>query len=487
MIYKILALLGFSCFLFAQTESNINIGKKEIIFSKALNENRTLWIYTPNQTSQSSDTNKSYPVIYVFDGEAQFYSTVGMVQQLSQANGNGMLPEMIVVGIENTNRLRDLVPSNQTAKPNPFINFISEELMPYINKNYKTAPYNVLIGHSLGGLTVIDVLTNHTQLFNAYIAIDPSMWFDNEKVLSNSLTNLKKQNLQNKRLYIGIANTLPKEKKITKLKNDKNPDTKHIRSIFKLDSFLKSNSKDLAYHSKYYENETHNSAPLITIYDGLRFIFDYYLFDVSENDFSDTTNLIALKLKKHYKNVSEKMNFQNTAPEPLINFMAYDALAKMHYQKAKALFELNMEWYPNSSKVYDGYADYYLTTKDTTNAVSFYQKSLKIKENFEVKRKLETITKKNNNIEEAIDLQKYQGIYILEKYNIPIVLEVRDRKLFAKVPGQTDDEFVPVSKDVFTVKGKQGYTITFKCLDNKPLEFTSVQPNGTFKAIFKNE
>ncbi|HMP31408.1 MAG TPA: alpha/beta hydrolase-fold protein, partial [Saprospiraceae bacterium] len=86
---------------------------------------------------------------YVLDGEAQFYATVGILQHLSQANGNGVLPEMIVVGIENTNRFKDLIPSVDTKNPNSFIDFLSKELIPHMDKNYKTAPYKVLVGHSL--------------------------------------------------------------------------------------------------------------------------------------------------------------------------------------------------------------------------------------------------------------------------------------------------------------------------------------------------
>lgn len=99
-----LALLLFSFCLKAQNAENITIGKKEVITSKVLNENKTLWVYTPNMTPQQPNPDKRYPVLYLLDGGAHFYSTVGIIQQHSQANGNGMLPEMIVVAIENTNR-----------------------------------------------------------------------------------------------------------------------------------------------------------------------------------------------------------------------------------------------------------------------------------------------------------------------------------------------------------------------------------------------
>lgn len=469
----------------AQNTLNITIGKKEVLTSAILKEKRNLWIYTPTETSQIPNPDKRYPVLYVLDGEAQFYATVGILQHLSQANGNGVLPEMIVVGIENTNRFKDLIPSVDTKNPNPFIDFLSKELIPHMDKNYKTAPYKVLVGHSLGGLMAVDILTHFPDLFNACIAIDPSMWYNNEKYLINITSNFHKQNIVGKRLFIGMANTLPKGMTISQLKKDKSLATQHIRSIIKLDSYFKTNKRGLSLKSKYYENESHNSVPLISQYDGLRFIFDYYHLDADEKDFADSSNVIAKKLRTHYQNVSEKMGYQNAAPAALINYLAYDALGKKQYSKAKALFDLNIEWYPQNSNVYDSYAEYCLAQKDTATAISFFQKALTINENVETQKKIHALI--NKNIAESIDLNQYAGVYILERYNIPIVLEVRENILFAKVPGQADDEFVLISKDVFTVKGKQGYTITFQMNGKKPLEFTSVQPNGSFKAVYKNE
>ncbi len=486
-IFITITILMFSSCLKAQNHENITIGKKEVITSKFLNENRTLLIYTPNSTSLKPNLEKRYPVLYLLDGSAHFLSTVGIIQQLSQANGNGALPEMIVVAIENTNRIRDFVPSNDLNKPNPFIDFLSSELIPHIDRNYNTAPYKILVGHSLGGLTVINILTNFPELFNAYIAIDPSMWYNNEQYLTNTLTKLPTQNMNGKRLFLATANSMPKGMQLSQLKNDNSLETKHIRSIFKLNEFLKANSNGLFYQQKYYETENHNTVPLISEYDGLRFIFDYYLFEATEKDFTDSTGLIASKLKTHYTNVSDKMNYKNSAPESFINYLAYDALGKQHYSKAKALFELNIEWYPESSKVYDSYADYYLAQNDTASAIKNYQKSLQIQDNVETQGKLNALNSKKTTSTTTVDLQKYTGIYVLETYNISIVLEIQDKKLFAKVPGQADDEFEFQSENIFTVKGKQGYKVTFQMDGDKPIGFTSVQPNGTFKAVFKNK
>ena len=79
--------------------------------------------------------------------------------------------------------------------------------MPHIDSVYPTEPYKTLIGHSFGGLTVMNVLINHTKLFNAYVAIDPSMWYDKERFLETTKTKLAEKKYHGARLFIGIANT----------------------------------------------------------------------------------------------------------------------------------------------------------------------------------------------------------------------------------------------------------------------------------------
>lgn len=488
---KILIIIPFfilAAFAKAQHENKIVIGKTDTIFSKILNERRKILVYTPNLTSPANLSNQAYPVLYLLDGEAHFVSTVGLVQQLSQANGNAVLPEMIVVGIANTNRLRDLTPS-ATSGGNNFMKFIETELMPYIESNYTTAPYKVLVGHSLGGLTAIDALTRNANLFNSYIAIDPSMWFGNERFLQNAITQLSNNKTENKRLFIGTANTMPKGMTLTGLGKDTSNETQHIRSIFKLNNYFKKKAvPGLLYAHKFYENETHVSVPLISEYDGLRFVFNYYLMDVSEKEFNDPTPLIANKLKAHYKKVSNEMGYKVVPPEAFINYIGLDAWGKGQYKKAGALLSINIENFPNSSTAHDVYADFLVTQKDTSNAITYYKKAMAIKSTTATAQKLNSIllrvdssSPRHTYSVSEIELQKYAGNYVIEQYQVPVVITLKSGALWASTPGQNDSELVPVSKDIFKLKNKQGYTITFHLEGGKVISFTSVQPNGTFQ------
>ncbi len=485
LIVLLIFILTWNQFVMAQNDTEtISIGEKVTFFSKTLNEDRRLWVYVPDQTSFQKRIEKRYPVLYLLDGEAQFYSTVGLVQQLSQANLNSILPEMIIVGIENTNRYRDLTPKvNSTT---PFITFLEKELFQYIDEKYRTAPYKLLVGHSLGGLLAIDILTNWPEMFNAYIAIDPSMWYADEQYLNQAMSKLPTQKITDRKLFVGIANSLPPNTTLKDVAKDKSKDSQHIRSILKFgDFFKKQPNKGIQYKQNFYENENHNTAPLLTQYDGLHFVFDFYQSNLSDKDFQDTTDLIGIKLRSHFQKVSKGLGYTVAPPEEFINYIAYDALGKKHFSKAKSLLTLNLENYPQSNKAHAGYADYLSATGDIATAMVFYKQSLQIKDDEAVQQRLLTLSSKGMILQEG-DLIQYAGQYVLDEYKIEILLEIKDGKLISKVPGQADNEFVPISKDVFTVKDKQGYIITFHKNNDKVMGFTSVQPNGTFKATKKS-
>jgi predicted alpha/beta superfamily hydrolase len=479
----------------SQNDNKIVIGKIDSVYSKILGEQRKIWVYTPDMTSGNS--NQHWPVVYLLDGDGHFPSVVGLIQQMSQVNGNNVYPEMIVVGIPNTDRTRDLTPTHVTSDPpmmdtnsskssgggENFVAFIEKELMPHIDSVYQTAPYKVLIGHSFGGLTVMNVLTNHTKLFNAYIAIDPSMWYDTQRFLAATEKKLTEKNYNGTRLYVGIANTMPEGMTLEKMKKDTSSDKRHIRSIFELDKFLKSHPQNgLKYASKYYSDDNHGSVPFASEYDGLRFIFDYYRMTITSKDFTDTSAALAMKLKEHYDMVSKEMGYKISPPESNINFLGYAAMNNKDFTKATALFKMNIDNYPNSDNVYDSYGDLMAEQKDTVNAIVNYKKALTIKANAYTKQKLSVLEGKGSFTLTQQQLQKYAGIYDLDSVTIAITMLVKNDELWAQVPGQGDFQLVPTSPDTFGVKNMSGYEVHFQMNGDKAVGFTSIQPNGTFKA-----
>ena len=483
----------------AQNAQKVVIGKIDSLHSTILNEERKIWIYTPGMTSGNSDSTQRYPVLYLLDGDAHFASVVGMIQQMSQVNGNTVFPEMIVVAIPNTDRTRDLTPTHIKSDPpmldsnsskhtgggENFVAFIEKELMPHVDSLYPTQPYRTLVGHSFGGLIVMNTLINHTKLFNSYIAIDPSMWYDKERFLETTKKRLLEKKYDGTRLYLGIANTMSEGMTLEKMKKDTTSDTRHIRSIFELDRFLKTHPQTgLKYLSRYYANDNHGSVPLASEYDGLRFIFDYYRSNITGKDYNDTSLALVMKYKKHYSIVSKEMGFKVSPPEALINFMGYNALGNKHYTKAKGFFELNIANYPNSSNVFDSYGDLFATKKDTSNAIINYKKAVALSSNAESKQKIDALEGKQVKVSEQ-ELQKFLGKFDFETIELTATIFLKDNALWVNAPGQGEFEMVPIAPNTFGLKNMSGYRVQFEMDGDKPVGLTSLQPNGIYKAHVK--
>ncbi|MGB3007884.1 MAG: alpha/beta hydrolase-fold protein [Chitinophagaceae bacterium] len=484
-----------------QTGDKIIIGTVDSVYSGILKEKRKVWVYVPNmKAGLQQNTGQRYPVVYLLDGDGHFESVVGMIQQLSQVNGNTVVPEMIVVGIPNTNRTRDLTPTHIISDPpmmdsifstttgggENFTAFMEKELIPHIDSLYPSQPFRVLIGHSFGGLTVMNIITNHTRLFNAYIAIDPSMWYDKENFLRATQKKLAAQKYNGTRLYVGIANTMSEGMTLDKLKKDTTADTRHIRSIFALDKFIKSNPKNgLTYASRYYADDDHGSVPLLSEYDGLRFIFSWYRLKLTQSDFISPGTEVVQKMTKHYETVSKEMGYKVAPPEMMINSIGYVALSQKQYEKAAALFEMNIANYPESGNTYDSYGDLLLAKKDTTAAVTNLKKALAITNSEETRQKLDQLLGKSTFKISVKDLEKYIGEYDFEVAALTATTYLKEDALWVSAPGQGDHELVPLSLHVFTVKDVAGYTLKFEMDGDKPIGLVAIQPNGTFKAIIK--
>lgn len=190
------------------------LGRTDIVHSAELSEDRTLNIYLPE--AYSPDSAAVYPVIYLLDGSADedFIHIVGLVQ-FANFPWVDILPPSIVVGIANVDRRRDFtfpttVEADKKANPTsgksePFMRFIEKELKPYIERNFKTSGHNTLIGQSLGGLLATEMLYKKPGLFDDYIIISPSLWWDNESLLALRPAVAEAGFQQRTRVYVGVG------------------------------------------------------------------------------------------------------------------------------------------------------------------------------------------------------------------------------------------------------------------------------------------
>ncbi|HEY4651592.1 MAG TPA: alpha/beta hydrolase-fold protein [Pontibacter sp.] len=190
------------------------LGEIHELHSKALGEKRILNIYLPEGYNPKDSI--SYPVIYLLDGSADedFIHIVGLVQYNSFEWIN-RVPKSIVVGIATVDRRRDFtfpttIAADQKQYPttghsDAFITFLATELQPYIDKNFKTTPSKTIIGQSLGGLLAAEILLKKPALFNKYIIVSPSLWWDNGSLLNKDSEILSAAFKQQTAIYIGVG------------------------------------------------------------------------------------------------------------------------------------------------------------------------------------------------------------------------------------------------------------------------------------------
>jgi predicted alpha/beta superfamily hydrolase len=400
---NILLVLGlFALSFYSNAQSNkIVIGTIDTVNSKILGEKRVVWIYNPNKDTGIEAAKKRYPVIYLLDGDWHFSSVVGILEQMSFVNGNSICPEMIIVGITIPDRYRDLTPSydsifsKNSGGNKKFISFIKNELIPYIDSTYPVSSYKMLIGHSLGGLTAINTLVTYPELFNAYVAIDPSMWWDNQASLKETEKALSNNKFDNISLFLAIANSMDKGMDTVIARKDNTRNTLPIRSNLELSDLLNSSTvHKLNYQVKYYNNENHGSIPLIATYDGLHYIFNFYNLPLTKKDYADTTMSLGYRIENHYKIISEKMGYRINPSESTINTLGYNALFLKNLALAEYFFKLNVNNYPDSYNAYDSFGDYYIAVGNYEQATVIYKKALSIYDNMETRKKLESIQKK---------------------------------------------------------------------------------------------
>jgi predicted alpha/beta superfamily hydrolase len=338
-----IALLGLiaSARPLAAQDEPISIGVRTTVRSAVLEEDREILISTPANYAQS---RARCPVMYVLDGTALFLQAVADARFLADL---GMAPDMIVVGVSNAaNRGRDLTPETTTAadlKEFPaaggaarFRQFLVSELRPFIEGRYRVETYRILVGWSLGGLFAIDALLEAPDAFDAYIAISPSLWWDNEAEAAKADRLFAPDAKLKKFLYLTHGreyNGIPKSVQwFTRMLGRKAP-------------------AGLRWTFAYLPTDNHGSSPRRALYDALENLFDGWA--VPEDSGIPTPG----DLEARYERLTERFGFQCRPSEGRINGMAYSLLRQKKIAEAAGLFEYVVRTFPDSPNAYDSLAD----------------------------------------------------------------------------------------------------------------------------------
>ena len=352
----------------------IVIGTKYSLRSNILQEDREYWISIPDSYNNKESSYKRYPVLIVLDGNLHFKPIAGIVNYMSSdVYRSWKIPEMIVVAIQNVDRRRDYTPdkvitvrANNTGGGDRFLSFLEDELLPELDQKFRTAPYRILFGHSLGGLLATHAYMKEKTLFNSFIAVDPSFGTWDSRTMDKKLDSLSEQSFE-RFIYIATANWGKR--------NIRNRD-RHIRLYEALNSKCKG---ELPAKLEYFENENHSSVPIIAFHNGISAIFEGY--GISYRDVANKE-----QLTQHFNALSARLSWNFRPPEHLVNQLGYRMLQSGNDKdKSNALefFILNVKNHPKSSNSYDSLAEAYETLGDIQKATENYKKSLEINPNNE--------------------------------------------------------------------------------------------------------
>ena len=336
-----LAFLLASCRAVVSAQGTpVSIGDKVRLHSALLNEDRTILLSLPPAYEQG---DLRCPVIYLLDGDALFLQAVASARFLAS---QGRAPQIIVVGVTNTDRTRDLTPAPAVPdKENPtaggadrFRRFLTTELRSYIEGRYRTEPYRILIGWSYGGLFAIHALLSEPDSFDAYITASPSLWWD-DKAESGMAAKLFDSGAEPRKfLYLSHGR-----------ENNGIPE-----SVQAFAAVLgRKAPASLKWRLDYLAGDGHASVPARAIYNGLENLFSGWAIP-------DNVIPAAADFEKRFADLSAEFGFPCRPNEAMINGMAY-ALLRSREKEAKALelFQYAVRCYPGSANAHDSLAEAY--------------------------------------------------------------------------------------------------------------------------------
>ena len=372
----LIMLILISLQVISQESKPIYLNTSEhVLASKILGEDRKYIVSLP-PSYENSQTD--YPMAILLDGDYHVYSASTTVEVMSK---EGQIPELVIVAVETKqNRTRDMTPTKSLigydGKDNSkwlkdsgggtqFLNFLEKELLPEIRESFRIKNYTVFVGHSLGGLLGAEAYLENRE-FNSYIAIDPSFWWDDNYISKKMDTTLIKKIDKSKRFYFSGANSYANT-------NGMIANMRNGHELFY--ATLRNNGVPYTnVEFQLFEEEDHNSAPLISLYYGLKYIFkDYVLEDAASKNIEELTG--------HYNALSKSLGASFLPPENVVNMVAWSNFNRGERQKAYEFFNLNIHNYPTSPTAHAmlGYA--YNNAGNKAEAIKCFEKALSVDPN----------------------------------------------------------------------------------------------------------
>lgn len=378
-------------------EPALILGEKHTISSSILGEERPYTIYLPDSYTDSTYTYKKYPVLFSLAGGDLLAK--GITKNMS-FNPVSKIPEVILVSIPFSNFIKyhsyltptraNKLPDGReipalldvTGRGNDFLTFLSDELLPHIDSTYRTLPYRILTGHSIAGLFTLQTYLSKKKYFQAFIAIDPSLWWDEQIVVKQMEKQIAQEQIPGGNVYLAMASR-PRE---GSLREGMNGPINKFKNLLQLKS-----SKNLHFSFQDFPNEHHNSVWPFAFYNGLMHVFQGY--QPAPDQFSERPETIL----PHFQKISARLGVDLLPPESLLDRIGkgllYDATAtaKVDTEKLKKglqVLQVNLEIYPNSFHAHQALANAFAAMDNEKMATKHYRHSLALNPDNEKAKKI---------------------------------------------------------------------------------------------------
>lgn len=349
--------------------------ERRILHSRALSEDRAFVVALPRSYHERAHEARDYPVLYILDAERHFRSSSAVVDHMA---GEGeVIPEMIVVGVYGQgSRARDLTPTHSrigstgvarkhlevSGGADAFLTFLRHELIPEIDRRYRTRPYRVLAGHSLGGLFALHTLTRAPELFDAFLAVDPSLWWDDEVVVDQARTALDRGELDHTALFLASTNT----------RTPSLPGWEtHDDAIGRFAAVVEDHApRGVRFSHRTFAEEGHASVPLPAVQAGLRHVFDGYW--ISDAELMGDARAVL----QRYRALSDRIGTDLRPREERVQRVAGRLVESGNADAALGLLKLNVWLHPGSFLATRRLAQAFARRGESERAVRHFERAL---------------------------------------------------------------------------------------------------------------
>jgi len=366
-------LLMAACIVLPATASNVveeirTIGKASRISidSNVLKENRNLLVHLPDSYTES---NKRYPVLYLLDGERHFNHAI-MATQLLQKQQR--VPELIIVAITNTrpwgsdggSRQRDLGYEKEN-----FTRYLKNEVMSYVNNNYRTTGLNTLFGHSLAGYFSASLLATQPEIFKNYIAASPVLQDEEIDIYKKILNNSKAKNTAEKSFYFSLASEDEARRKAV---------TDALNNFVKL--LTEQPPEKLNWYYAFFDNQTHSTIYYPTFFPGMTYVFKSYQAPrfSSYNQYKDFGGMQGMEA--HYQKRAEIYGTDKNIPEITLLNVASMLLNEGKTEDALQMYSKLTNNFPESARSFSGLGQVYSSMKQYNKSITAHRTAVKLGE-----------------------------------------------------------------------------------------------------------